>query len=82
MSNAVSGVLKDEPYVWVTNSLKFIEKSKCFGLQIVNEMGRPIRFKKGNVVGRVQWLPDDFHIEPGEPMVNIDNLRHVEVVEG
>ena len=50
VSNAVSGVLQDEPGVWVANSLNVIEKGKCFGLQIVNETGRPVHFKKGNVV--------------------------------
>ena len=53
VSNAINGVLQDEPGVWVANSLNVIEKSKCFGLQIVNETGRPGHFKKGNVVGRV-----------------------------
>ena len=48
INSAESGVLQDEPGVWLATSLNVIEKGKCFGLQIVNETGRPVHFKKGN----------------------------------
>ena len=65
----------------VTSSPNVIEKGICFGLQIVNGNGSPVHFKKGNVVAQVEWLPNDSHIEPGEPIVNIGNLRYVESAE-
>ena len=80
VSNAIKGVLQDEPGVWVANSLNAIEKGKCFGLQIVNETGRPVNLKKGNVVAQLEWLPDGFPIELGEPLVDPENLKYVESV--
>ena len=53
VSNAINGILQDEPGVLIATSLNVIEKGKCFGLQIVNETGRPVHFKKGNVVALV-----------------------------
>ena len=80
VNNAIIGVLQDEPGVWVANYLNVIENGKCFGLQIVNETGRPVNSKKGNVVARVEWLPDGSPIELREPLVNLKNLKHVESV--
>ena len=80
VSNAINGVLQDEPGVWVANSLNVIEKGKCFCLKIVNETGRPVNLKKGNVVARVEWLPDGSPIELREPLVNLKNMKYVESV--
>ena len=80
INSAESGVLKDEPGVWVATSLNVIEKGKCFGLQMVNETGSPVHFKKGNVVAQVEWLPDDSPIELSEHLVNLKNMKYVESV--
>ena len=45
--------------------------------QLVNETGRPVHFKRGNVVVRVEWLPDDSHFLLSEPMVNLSPLSRL-----
>ena len=64
----------------VSNAINGVLQGKCFGLQIVNETGRPVNLKKGNVVARVEWLPDGSPIELREPLVNLKNLKYVENV--
>ena len=32
-------------------------------------------------MGRVEWIPGDSHIEPGEPMIDINNMTYVESVD-
>ena len=56
-------VIADEPGIIIAPSINYVEKSKSFGIQVVNTSGRRFHLKKGNIIAKIQKISEDMEYE-------------------
>ena len=56
-------VIADEPGIIIAPSINYVEKSKSFGIRVVNTSGRRFHLKKGNIIAKIQKISEDMEYE-------------------